>query len=597
MHSMIDGRWTASFTPESLGRYEFTTVAWVDRFGTWRHDLVKRVDADAVATIDLLAGAELLEDYREHARKADAATIARAQEALRAADQDRDAAIQAALTDELLAAAERSDPRRWKVEYERVLPLRVESGKARFSTWYEMFPRSASPAPGRHGTFADVIERLPYVASMGFDVLYLPPIHPIGRTNRKGRNGSVEAAPDDPGSPWAIGNEQGGHKTIHPELGTMDDFRALVRTAADMGIDVALDVAFQCSPDHPWVNEHPEWFRTRPDGSIQFAENPPKRYEDIYPINFETTDPEGLWTELKSVFEFWIDQGVRIFRVDNPHTKSIRFWEWCIDALTRDHPDNIYLAEAFTRPGLMSELAMRGFTQSYTYFTWRQERWEIEQYYSEIFSPPMIDYFRSNAWPNTPDILTEQLQLGHRSVFVQRLILAATLSSNYGIYGPPFELMEHVARPGAEEYIDNEKYEIRHWDLDAPHSLRDTIAHVNQIRRRHPALQQDATFHVHYSDNDQIVVFSKRDPETDEVILVVVNLDPNWRQSAWLWLDLDELGVDDDEPFQAHDLFGDARYLWSGARNYIELDPNISPGHIFVIRRRHRTEEDFDYYF
>jgi starch synthase (maltosyl-transferring) len=596
MQLTVNDRWEATFVPEALGRYEYTVAAWVDRFGTWARDLRTKLEAGVMTEIDLQAGAELLQEYVADADSEDAPIIERAQRVVASDDEPHEVRVDAAFSAALAETVRRADPRRWAVEHPLAIPLRVERHRARFSSWYEMFPRSASPEPGCHGTFRDVVDRLPYVASMGFDVLYLPPIHPIGHSHRKGKDGATVAQPDDPGSPWAIGSEDGGHTAIHPDLGTLEDFHALVAAASEHGMEIALDIAFQCSPDHPWVEQHPEWFAHRPDGSIQYAENPPKKYQDIYPLDFETSDATGLWKALRGVFEYWIDQGVRIFRVDNPHTKSVRFWEWCIDALTRDHPDTIYLAEAFTRPKMMYELALRGFTQSYTYFAWRQRKWEIEQYYAEIHGPPVVDYFRSNAWPNTPDILTEQLQLGGRSMYVQRLLLAATLSANYGIYGPPFELMETRARPGAEEYAANEKYEIRHWDLDAPHSLREVIARVNRIRHEHPALQQDATFALHDVDNDQIVAFSKRDPVGGEVVLVVVNLDPNWKQSGWLWLDLEELGVAPDAQFQAHDLFGDARYLWYGPRNFIELDPHVSPGHVFVIRSRHRTEHDFDYF-
>ncbi len=434
------------------------------------------------------------------------------------------------------------DPRPHATTYERTLQLRVDRPRARYSSWYELFPRSASPDPDRHGTFDDVVDRLPYVASMGFDVLYLPPIHPIGVAHRKGRNNATAAGPDDVGSPWAIGSAEGGHKSIHPELGTMDDFRRLVAACGDHGLELALDIAFQCSPDHPYVTEHPEWFRHRPDGTIQYAENPPKKYQDIYPFDFETSDPEGLWTELRSVFEFWIDEGVRIFRVDNPHTKSFPFWEWVIGELTAEHPDLIFLAEAFTRPKVMYELAKVGFTQSYTYFAWRHHKWEIEQYYDELFTTEVADFFRSNAWPNTPDILTEYLQHGGRSRFAQRLVLAATLSANYGIYGPAFELQVHQPRPGAEEYLDNEKYERRVWDLDAPQSLRSFIARVNRIRAEHPALQQDRSFSFHHVENDALVAYSKRDPDTGDVILAIVNLDPDHAQSGWMWLDLERSG-------------------------------------------------------
>ncbi len=592
----VNDRWIGTFVPESPGRYHYTVEAWVDHIATWRRDLAKKADAGVIEQVDLAVGAELLDTL---AGTTEGATRTRIKDISAALTDDAlrlEVRIEAALSDELALLTDELDPRDNKVRYGHELEVGIDRPRAGFSTWYELFPRSASTEPDTHGTFRDVIERLDHVASMGFDVLYLPPIHPIGVTHRKGRNNAVVAGPDDPGSPWAIGSPDGGHKSIHPDLGTFDDFRALLAACEERGLELALDIAFQCSADHPYVTEHPEWFRQRPDGSIQYAENPPKKYQDIYPFDFETSDPEGLWTELKSIFEFWIDEGVRIFRVDNPHTKSFPFWSWCIDELTREHPDCIFLSEAFTRPKVMYELAMRGFTQSYTYFAWRQNKWEIEQYYTELFHSEVADFFRPNSWPNTPDILTDQLQEGGRPMYVQRLVLAATLTANYGMYGPAFELMWSQARPGAEEYLDNEKYEIKRWDVDQPQSLREVIGLVNRIRHEHPALQQDRTLTFHQVDNDQLLAYSKTDRDGDDVILVVVNLDPHWEQAGTTWLDLDALGVDEDSEFQVHDLFGGGTYLWRGPDNFIQLNPHVTPAHIFHVRTRRRTERDFDQY-
>jgi starch synthase (maltosyl-transferring) len=463
-----------------------------------------------------------------------------------------------------------------------------------------MFPRSAG-ADGEHGTFRDLESRLDYVAGMGFDVLYLPPIHPIGTTHRKGKNNARTALPGDVGSPWAIGSPEGGHKSVHPELGTLEDFRRLVRTAREKGLEIALDVAFQCSPDHPYVAEHPDWFRTRPDGTIQFAENPPKKYEDIVPFDFDTADRRALWDELASVFEHWIAQGVEIFRVDNPHTKPFRFWEWLIDRIHAEHPEVIFLSEAFTRPKVLYRLAKLGFTQSYNYFPWRNHKGELVEYFTELTRSEVVEYCRPSLWPNTPDILTERLQGGGRPAFAQRLVLAATLGASYGIYGPAFELQESAPRePGSEEYLDSEKYQLRSWDLERPDSLRDLIARVNRIRRENPALQQNRTLVFHGVDNDRMLCYSKSAEEHSNVVLVVVNLDPHHRQSGWTSLDLEALGLGEeareDRPFQVHDLITDARYLWQGGRNYVELDPHAVPAHVFRIRRRVRREEDFDYF-
>jgi len=468
----------------------------------------------------------------------------------------------------------------------------VERARARFSSWYEIFPRSASPDPARPGTLADVEALLPYVSRLGFDVLYLPPIHPIGITARKGPNGAGEAGPGDPGSPWAIGTAAGGHTAVHPELGTLADFDRLVTAAAAEGIEVALDLTFQCSPDHPWVTEHPDWFRRLPDGSIRTAENPPKRYEDVWPLDFETADWRRLWEALHGVVEFWIGHGVRIFRVDNPHTKPLRFWEWLLAAVRADHPEVIMLAEAFTRPRIMEHLAKVGFSQSYTYFTWRNTAWELEEYLTELTRTPLADYFRPNLWPNTPDILHEVLQHGGRPAFEARLVLAATLAASYGIYGPAFELLERQPRnPGSEEYLNSDKFEVRHRNLDQPDGLADLVARVNAIRLGHPALQQNRTLRFHGVDNDRLLVYSKTAgcspgvPGWDDVVLIAVNLDPSATQGGTVHLDLAALQLDPVEAFAVHDLLTDARYLWTGADNYIQLDPEVVSAHILHLER------------
>jgi starch synthase (maltosyl-transferring) len=451
----------------------------------------------------------------------------------------------------------------------------------------------------RHGTFRDLVARLDHVAGMGFDVLYLPPIHPIGTTHRKGRNNARVAAPGDVGSPWAIGGREGGHTAIHPALGTPADFRALVAEAEARGLRIALDLAFQCSPDHPWVSEHPEWFRHRPDGTIQHAENPPKKYEDIVPFDFETPAWRELWLALQGVVDHWVAQGVTIFRVDNPHTKAFPFWEWLIAAVRAERPDVFFLAEAFTRPRPLYRLARIGFSQSYNYFPWRTGKGELTAWFGEITRGEVADFFRPNLWPNTPDILTEQLQHGGRPAFVQRLVLAATLGASYGIYGPPFELMEAEPREsGSEEYRDSEKYELREWDLTGRPSLAELIARVNRIRRDNPPLQHDRSLVFHRIDSEALIAYSKTGPAPDDdPVVVVVNLDPRHRHGGWLDLDLATLGIEPGHPFQAHDLLTEARYTWHGARNRVELDPQSVPAAIFRLRRRARSERDFDYYF
>lgn len=596
MRPLVNDRWSGEFAVSQLGRYRFTIRAWIDRWETWRRDLKKRIEANNDTAVDYLIGADLIEQTAERAGREDAGWLMREVQLLRA-DVDlssrRARAIDSALNDLMLKYPDS----RFATEFEREPVIVVDPVRARFSTWYEMFPRSTATEPGRHGTFADAAAGLEYVASMGFDVVYLPPVHPIGITFRKGRNNSVVPEPGEVGSPWAIGSAEGGHKATHPQLGTLDDFRAFVRRASELGLDVALDIAFQVSPDHPYVKEHEEWFRKRPDGTIQYAENPPKKYQDIYPFDFETAEWYPLWEELKSIFTFWIEQGVKIFRVDNPHTKAFPFWEWLIADIKQQWPDVLFLSEAFTRPKIMYRLAKLGFTQSYTYFPWRNTKYELTEYMTELTKTQVREFFRPNHWPNTPDILTEFLQIGMRPAFMIRLLLAATLGANYGIYGPPFELMEsRPLRPGSEEYLDSEKYQIRHWDLDRPGSLRELIALVNRIRRENPALQSDWSLEFHPVDNDQLICYSKRSSDESNLIVVVVNLDPYHTQSGFVDLPLERLQIETDRPYQAHDLLTGARYVWAGHRNYVELNPASVPGHILRIRRRLRVETDFEYF-
>ncbi|HEX2644103.1 MAG TPA: alpha-1,4-glucan--maltose-1-phosphate maltosyltransferase [Thermoanaerobaculia bacterium] len=603
MQALVNDRWRASFTVNEAGRWLYTVVAWVDRFKTWRRDFKKRVEAGQDVAIDLRIGAALVREAGERAvalrKTADGRVLDALAQDLEGEGKDPAPRLRLALDEELAQLMDRYPDRLSAATYPRELAVVVDRERARYSTWYEMFPRSAGP-DGRHGTFRDCEGLLPYVAGMGFDVLYMPPIHPIGRTFRKGKNNKTEAEPDDVGSPWAIGAAEGGHKDIHPDLGTIEDFRRFQARARELGIELALDIAYQAAPDHPYVEEHPEWFRQRPDGTIQYAENPPKKYQDIYPFDFETDAWRELWEELKSVVDHWIGEGVRIFRVDNPHTKPFPFWEWLITEVKREHPDVIFLAEAFTRPKIMYRLAKLGFTQSYNYFPWRNQRWELVEYFTELNQTAVKEFFRPNLWPNTPDILTEYLQIGGRPAFVQRLLLAATLGASYGIYGPPFELMERVPRErGSEEYLNSEKYQLREWELNSPHSLRELIALVNRIRRENRALQSDHSLRFHRADNEQMICYSKvhdAGGEGENALLMVINLDPNYAQSTWVELDLDTLGLERDQPFQVHDLLTGARYLWHGSRNFVRLDPQQVPGHIFRVRRRVRTERDFDYF-
>jgi starch synthase (maltosyl-transferring) len=564
MEPLGNDHWRASFAVEKLGQYIYTIAAWVDTFQTWYQDFLKRISANQDVAVELLIGSELLQAAARRAAGADAKKLKHLASDLKASDvHDRLSALASNYADRVNAT------------FHKELRVTVDPMRARFSTWYEMFPRSC-------GTFKHCRRVLPEIAEMGFDVLYFPPIHPIGHSYRKGKNNAREARPGDPGSPWGIGSEEGGHKAIHAKLGTLEDFRNLVAEAKKNGIEIALDLAYQCSPDHPYVSEHPEWFRRRPDGTVQYAENPPKKYEDIYPFEFETPHWRPLWEELQSIVEYWIEQGVRIFRVDNPHTKPFDFWEWMIRNLKKTYPDLILLSEAFTRPNIMYRLAKLGFTQSYTYFNWRNTKKELTEYFTQLTQTEVREFFRPHLWPNTPDILHEYLQKGGRPAFMARLVLAATLGANYGIYGPAYELCENVpAEPGSEEYLNSEKYEIKHWNLRDPSNLRPFIKRVNAIRKENPALQSNDGLRFHQIDNDQLICYSKSTSDKRNVIVTIVNLDTMWKQSGFLELPVDELGIDVRHPYPMIDLLSGTRYMWQGSRNYVELRPGETPAHIF----------------
>jgi starch synthase (maltosyl-transferring) len=596
MKPLGNDRFRAEFTAQQLGSYLYSVSAWVDHLESWRRGLLKKYDAQQDIQLDLKTGALLAENMADRAHGADSQRLREWASGIIDTRRDLEARVALSQTESIRELELRYPDPDLVLNWNSPLEVAVDRERARYSTWYEMFPRSAATEPGKHGTFADVQKLLPYVASMGFDVLYLPPIHPVGVTERKGPNNNPKSAEGDPGSPWAIGGSEGGHKAIHPELGTLEDFKRLIAKAGEQGIEIALDIAFQTTPDHPYVREHPEWFLKRPDGSIQYAENPPKKYQDIYPFHFESDAGKALATELRTVVEYWISQGIRIFRVDNPHTKPFPFWEELIGEIRRLRPDVIFLAEAFTRPKVMYRLAKLGFTQSYNYFPWRNSKYELIEYFTELSRPPVSDFFRANLWPNTPDILPEYLQFGGRAGFMVRLVLAATLGASYGVYGPAFELMDDRPRdPGGEEYLDSEKYQIRQWNRDDPASLRDFIALVNRIRRENAPLQSDRGLKFHVTDNDTLLAYSKTKAGGDSV-LVVANVDPHHTQAGWLQLDLATLGLPESGPFQVHDLLSGARFLWQGPRNFVSLDPTHSPAHIFRIRQRVRSEKDFDYF-
>jgi starch synthase (maltosyl-transferring) len=583
MEALGGDRWVARFLLEENIRYLYTIEAFPDHYRSWAEDLKKRLASGMEVVSELLEGAALLRRTLPRAAGADRRRI---EARLTDFDQATTAAARARilLDQETAELMETYPDRSAASRYDRELEVIADRTVARFAAWYEMFPRSQGKVPGRHGTFKDCIDRLPDIADMGFDVIYLPPIHPIGQSFRKGKNNSLTAGPDDPGSPWAIGNEQGGHKAVEPALGTLDDFRAFVQIVRQAGMEVALDYALQCSPDHPYVREHPEWFYARPDGTIKYAENPPKKYQDIYPLNFTCRDRDALWEEMKSILLFWIQQGVQIFRVDNPHTKPIPFWAWLIGEVQAVHPEVIFLSEAFTRPKVMQALAKVGFTQSYTYFTWRNFKQELIDHFAELTQSDMAEYFRGNLFTNTPDILPPILQQGGRPAFKMRLVLAATLSSLYGIYSG-YELCENVAVPGTEEYLDAEKYEIKVRDWNAPGNIKEYIRRINAIRRENPALREYRNLRFEESEDDNILFYGKRSFDGTNTILVAVNFDPFEPHQAQVRLPLPELGIGPEERFQVHELITDERHLWKGPVQVIRLDPREEPAAIFRVSR------------
>lgn len=585
----------ASFQASELGPYSYKVRAWLDQFGTWQELFRRRVEGGAEQDelkVELREGASLIDKTAAHASGEEQKMLKAYARSLKSGD------VETALQEGVAQLVHRHDPREGMVE-SNWLPMVVEPELARFCAWYEFFPRSAADEPGRHGTLDDAAERLPRIKELGFDIVYLPPVHPIGTAFRKGKDNAPVAEKGEPGSPWAIGGDAGngkagGHKSVHPDLGGMEAFDRFVDRADNLGLKVAIDIAFQTSPDHPYVKEHPEWFRHRPDGSIRYAENPPKKYQDVYPFDFESKDWRELWSELKSVFEFWIGHGVRVFRVDNPHTKPFAFWEWCLRELRAQHPDLIFLAEAFSRPKIMYMLAKLGFNQSYTYFTWRNSRHELEEYCTELFHTEVAEFYRPNFWPNTPDILHDYLVHGGRPAHITRLVLAATLSSCYGIYGPPYEHLANQQHPKREEYANNEKYEIRVWNWNDPRSLQPVMKRINRIRRENPALHYMRNIRFLQADNPQIIAYVKETP--DNLIVVVANLDPHHSQSGWITLPLRDLGIQEDMPYEVQDLLGGEWYSWHGPSNYVRLDPHVLPAHILRIQRHVSSERDFPYY-
>jgi starch synthase (maltosyl-transferring) len=594
MRYTFNDEWESSFEITELKNYFYTARAWLDRFGTWREDLRKKIDARQEVNIDLIIGAGLLEQASDRAVGEDASELAQLSEKLKQSSEI-EKAKEIALSEKLSNLMDKYQDKSSAVVYAKELVVTVNRPKALFSAWYELFPRSAAPG-GRHGTFADCEKLLPDIKKLGFDVLYLSPIHPIGKTNRKGKNNSNVCEPEDPGSPWAIGSEEGGHKAVHPELGTLEDFRKLVEAAKKYYIEIAMDLAFQCSPDHPYVKEHPEWFRWRPDNTVQYAENPPKKYEDILPFNFETERWKELWQELESIVDFWIEQGVRIFRVDNPHTKPFVFWQWLIGEIRKNHRDIIFLSEAFTRPKLMCRLAKAGFDQSYTYFAWRNTKYELETYIKELTQSDSAQYLRPNFWPNTPDILTQYLQYDERAAFIIRLVLAATLSSNYGIYSPAYEVCQNEAPEGTEEYLNSEKYEIKHWNRNQSRNIRAVITRVNRSRRQNPSLQTTNNIRFCEIDNNMMIAYYKATQDLSNITVMVVNIDPFHKQAGRLTLPLKELGIEPTQPYLLHDQLSNDKYIWQGKTNYIELDPRVMPAHILILYRHLRKEQDFDYF-
>jgi starch synthase (maltosyl-transferring) len=577
MQDVGNDTWRASFYAAEKGTYYFTVGAWVDHFDTWYDGFKKKVAAKVDVSVELMEGA----DYLKAVGEGDAKLTALAK--IFQDSKNQKTAI-AAVMDQPFAMVVHDHPWRvYETKIETEFEIRVEHSKALYSTWYELFPRSSALDAGRHGTFKDTIKLLPRIAAMNFDVLYLPPIHPIGKINRKGKNNSVKALPGEPGSPWAIGSDEGGHKAVHAELGTLDDYKKLIAEAKRHGIDIAMDIAFQCAPDHPYVQAHPNWFRQRPDGSIQYAENPPKKYQDIYPFYFETPDWENLWNELRDVIFYWIDAGVTIFRVDNPHTKPIPFWEWVIAQVNAKYEDIIFLAEAFTRPKIMASLAKIGFTQSYTYFTWRVSKQEIVEYMTELVNGPSRNYFRPNFWPNTPDILPWHLQHQGENIFILRLALAATLSSNFGMYGPPYEFCENVPVDGKEEYFNSEKYEVKAYEWRKTSRMTDIVTLLNKARKNNAALQSTWNLQFCVIENPNLIAYLKTTDDLSNIILAIVNLDAHAKQQGYVRIPMELLKLEGKINLKLTDLITEEHYTWTQEWNYVELDPHKMPFHLFKV--------------
>jgi starch synthase (maltosyl-transferring) len=583
--SFVDNdRWRGVCTLYDEAIHEYTVEAWTDSFLSWQREFAKKFEA-GISNLrsEALEGAALVAAAARRARdKADRARLEEFSEQMSTAANSEIYAIARSAELEVLMATypDRSDA----TQYDPAPRVIVERPVALFGAWYEFFPRSAEGRGDAGSTFRDCLARVDDAKAMGFDVLYFPPIHPIGRSNRKGRNNAVTSEPGDPGVPWAIGSEAGGHKSVEPSLGTLDDFDWLQKEVRKREMEIALDFAINCSPDHPYVKEHPDWFYKRPDGSIKYAENPPKKYEDIYPLNFRCENWRELWAEMKSNVLFWAERGVRIFRVDNPHTKPVAFWEYLIRGVREKYPDTIFLSEAFTRPKMMKALAKAGFNQSYTYFTWRNSKQELIEYFTELTQTEMSEYFRPNLWPNTPDILPFVLQEGGRTAFMIRVLLAATLSPLYGIYSG-YELCENEALPGREEYLDSEKYQFKERDWNAPGNIKDWIARLNKIRKQNRALQLYTNLRFYHAENDAILFYGKMTAARDNIILVVVNLDPFRKQNSFVDVPIEQFGQMESDEYRVQDLLSDATYTWRGQRNYVELDPTVQPAHIFLVRR------------
>jgi starch synthase (maltosyl-transferring) len=584
MNFVDNDRWRGVCTLYDQDIHEYTVEAWTDAFRSWQAEFAKKFEAGiADLRSEALEGAALVEAAARRAR--DRADRRRLLEFYRQISTGANSEIHAIAQSGQLEVLMATYPdRAAATQYDPSARVVVDRPAALIGAWYEFFPRSAEGRGDRGSTFRDCLPRVDDAQAMGFDVIYFPPIHPIGHTNRKGRNNSVTCEPGDPGVPWAIGSDAGGHKAVEPSLGTLEDFDWLQKEVRKRGMEIALDFAINCSPDHPYVKEHPDWFYKRPDGTIKYAENPPKKYEDIYPVNFRCENWRELWAEMKSIVLFWAEHGVRIIRVDNPHTKPVAFWEYLIRGVREKYPDTIFLAEAFTRPKMMKVLAKAGFNQSYTYFTWRNSKRELIEYFTELTQTEMSEYFRPNLWPNTPDILPLVLSEGGRPAFMIRVALAATLSPLYGIYSG-YELCESEALPEREEYLDSEKYQYKERDWNAPGNIKDWIARLNKIRKENRALQFYTNLRFHDADNDAILFYSKMTAARDNIILVVVNLDPYRKQNSFVYVPIESFGPMESDVYQVQDLLSGATYTWRGRRNYVELDPDIQPAHVFLVRR------------